>query len=146
MLPVNKILRVVFDTNVLAAALRSNRGASFVLISMLPSTKFELAVSVPLYLEYLDVLMRPNVKPSGISNADVLSFVRKILDYSHKQSIYFRWRPWLKDAKDDMILELAIASNADYIVTFNLNDFENIESFGVEAILPSKFLEIVRKL
>ena len=142
----NKTLRAIFDTNVLAAALRSKSGESFALISMLPSPKFKLAVSVPLYLEYLDVLMRPEVKPANISNADVLSFIRKTLDYSHKQRIYFRWRPWLRDAKDDMVLELAIASNADYIVTFNLKDFANIESFGIEAISPSDFLEIVRKL
>jgi predicted nucleic acid-binding protein len=113
---------------------------------MLPSSKFELAVSIPLYLEYLDVLLRPEIKPSNISNADVLSFVRKILDYSHKQSIYFHWRPWLKDPNDDMILELAIASQSSYIVTFNLKDFQNIELFGIEAIAPSDFFEIVRKL
>lgn len=121
MFPNDETLQVVFDTNVLAAALRSKIGASFALIEMLPSPKFKLAISVPLYLEYLDVLMRPDIKPSNVSNADVLSFIRKTLDYSHKQSIYFRWRPWLKD-------------------------FGNIESFGIEAILPSEFLEIVRKL
>ncbi|MBA4185634.1 MAG: hypothetical protein H0X49_16780 [Acidobacteria bacterium] len=49
MFPKNKLLRVVFDTNVLAAALRSKRGASFLLLSMLPSSKFELTISVPLY-------------------------------------------------------------------------------------------------
>ena len=146
MFPVNKILRVVFDTNVLAAALRSKRGASFQLLSMLPSPKFQLAVSVPLYLEYLDVLMRPEVKPGEISNADVLGFVRKTLDYSHKQSICFGWRPWLKDPNDDMILELAIASQSSYIVTFNLKDFTKIELFGIEAITPSNFLILVRNL
>lgn len=141
-----EILRVVFDTNILAAASRSKRGASYALISMLPSPKFELAVSIPLYLEYLDVLMRPEIKPDDVSNADVLNFVRKILDYSHKQSIYFRWRPWLKDPNDDMILELAIASQSSHIVTFNLKDFENIALFGIEAISPSDFLELVRNL
>ena len=139
-------MRIVFDTNVLAAALRSNRGASFALISMLPSQKFELTVSIPLYPEYLEVLMRPELKPKDVSNADVLSFVRKTLDYSHKQSIYFRWRPWLKDPNDDMILELAIASRAVYIVTFNLKDFGNIELFGIKAISPSDFLELVKNL
>ena len=139
-------MRVVFDTNVLVAAVRSKRGASFALISMLPSPKFELAVSIPLYLEYLDVLMRPELKLPNTSNAEILSFVRKILDYSHKQSIYFRWRPWLKDPNDDMILELAIASQSSLIVTFNLKDFENIELFGIEAVLPSDFLEMVRNL
>ena len=139
-------MRVVFDTNVLAAALRSNRGASFALISMLPSPKFELAVSIPLYLEYVDVLLRPDIKPSGVSDVDALGFVRKILSYSHKQSIYFRWRPWLKDPNDDMILELAIASQSVFIVTFNLKDFQNVELFGIEAISPLDFLEIVRNL
>ena len=146
MFPINEFIRVVFDTNVLAAALRSRRGASFQLISMLPSSKFELAISISLYLEYLDVLMRPEVKPNEISNADVLSFIRKILDYSHKQSIYFSWRPWLKDPNDDMILELAIASQSSYIVTFNLKDFANIEFSGIEVITPSRFLNLVRNL
>ena len=59
MFPLNKILRVVFDTNVLAAALRSKSGASFALIAMLPSTKFQLALSLPVYMEYRDVLLRP---------------------------------------------------------------------------------------
>ncbi len=67
MLPTNKILRVIFDTNVLAAALRSKNGASYQLVSMLPSTKFELVLSLPLYMEYRDVLMRPEVKPAGVS-------------------------------------------------------------------------------
>jgi len=146
MLLMREIMRVVFDTNVLVAAVRSKYGASYQLVSMLPSSKFELAVSIPLYLEYLDVLMRPEIKPDDISNADILSFVRKTLDYSHKQSIYFRWRPWLKDPNDDMILELAIASQSSHIVTFNLKDFANIELFGIEAISPSDFLELVRNL
>ncbi len=90
--------------------------------------------------------MRPEVKPGEISNADVLGFVRKTLDYSHKQSICFGWRPWLKDPNDDMILELAIASQSSYIVTFNLKDFTNIELFGIEAITPGNFLTLVRNL
>lgn len=55
-------------------------------------------------------------------------------------------RPWLRDEKDAMILELAIASRADYIVTFNLKDFRNIELFGIEAVAPKDFLEIARNL
>ncbi|MDQ3748186.1 MAG: putative toxin-antitoxin system toxin component, PIN family [Acidobacteriota bacterium] len=146
MLPVREILRVVFDTNVLAAALRSKNGASYQLISLLFANKFKIAVSLPLYMEYLDVLLRPTVKPTGISDADILDFVDEILQHAQTQNIYFLWRPWLKDAKDDMILELAIASQADYIVTFNLKDFRNIELFGIEAITPKDFLNLVRNL
>jgi len=142
----NKILRVVFDTNVLAAALRSKSGASYQLISLLFANKFKIALSLPLYMEYLDVLPRPAVKPAGISDADILDFVDEILLQAQTQNIYFLWRPWLKDEKDDMILELAIAAQADYIVTFNLKDFRNIELFGIEAIAPKDFLNIARNL
>lgn len=139
-------MRVVLDTNVLVAAARSKLGASYALISMLPTTKFELAISVPLYLEYLDVLQRPENIAPGQTAAGALGFVRKLLGYSHKQSIYFRWRPTLKDPNDDLVLEVAIASQSSYIVTFNAKDFENIELFGVEAISPREFLELVRRL
>ena len=146
MFPINKILRVILDTNVLAAALRSKSGASYQLISLLFANKFKVAVSLPLYMEYLDVLLRPTVKPEGVSDADILDFVDEILKQAQTQNIYFLWRPWLKDEKDDMILELAIATQADYIVTFNLKDFRNIELFGIEAIAPKDFLNLVRNL
>lgn len=138
-------MRVVFDTNVLVAAARSQSGASFALISMLPAKEFELAISIPLYLEYLDVLQRPENIPSNQTPSDVVSFVRKLLGYSHKQSVYFRWRPTLKDPNDDFVLELAIASQSHHIVTFNSKDFPNIELFGIETISPSDFLKMVRK-
>lgn len=146
MFPVNKVLRVVFDTNVLVAASRSRKGASFHLISMLPSPKFELAISLLLYFEYLDVMLRPNVKPQGLTDAEVIDVVNEITSAVHYQDVFFRWRPWLKDKKDDMILKLAIASQSSYIVTFNVKDFRNIESFGIEAITPKDFLQLVRSL
>lgn len=138
-------MRVVFDTNILVAAARSNNGASYQLISMLPSEKFQIAISIPLYLEYLEVLQRPENIPTSQTSEDILGFVRKLLGYSHKQSIYFRWRPALKDPNDDFVLELAIASQSSYIVTFNAKDFTNIGLFGIETISPSEFLKMVRK-
>ena len=139
-------MRVVFDTNILVAAARSRSGASFHLLSMLPSQKFELAISVPLYLEYLDVLQRPENIPADKTPNDILGFVRKLLGYSNKQSIYFRWRPSLKDPNDDFVLELAIASQSSYIVTFNAKDFTNVELFGIETLSPSEFLKLVTKI
>ena len=51
-------MRIVFDTNVLVSALRSRRGASFALLQRVGGPEFELALSVPLVLEYEDVLLR----------------------------------------------------------------------------------------
>ena len=112
-------------------------------MSLLPSDRFQPAVSIPLYLEYLDVLTRAENVPPGVTVDQMGQFVREILSYSHKQGIYFKWRPALKDADDDFVLELAIASRSEYIITFNQKDFSNIELFGIEAIGPSSFLTLL---
>jgi len=139
-------MRVVIDTNVLVAAMRSKTGASKKLITLLPSDSFEPAMSVALYLEYLDVMTREGNIPPGLTDEEMVQFVREILSYSHKQGIYFKWRPALKDADDDFVLELAIASQSEYIITFNEKDFRNIELFGIEAISPSSFLKLLDRL
>ena len=50
--------RVVIDTNVLVAAFRSKRGASFRLISLLGDPRWRPIVSVALILEYEEVAKR----------------------------------------------------------------------------------------
>jgi putative PIN family toxin of toxin-antitoxin system len=138
-------MKVVIDTNVLVSALKSTQGASYELISLLPSIYFQPALSVPLYSEYQDVLTREYIL-KNITNDDILGFLRYVCHISHRQEIFFLWRPWLKDPKDDMVLELAVASNCKYIITHNLNDFNNIDKFAIEAIIPAQFLEILEEL
>src|SRR5439155_9999056 len=107
-------------------------------------SRFIPTVSPALYLEYLAVLLRPeNLLGSVRTSDDVLGFVRNLLSYSHRQRIYFLWRPTLRDPDDDFILELAIASGSSYIVTFNKRDFAGSETFGIRAIWPSEFLELI---
>ena len=53
------------------------------------------------------------------------------------------WRPYLKDRKDDMFLELAVESESDYIITYNKRDFEGIEKFGIRIITPKEFLKVI---
>lgn len=137
-------MRVVFDTNVLVAAIRSNKGASFQLLLMLPERNFELAISNALYFEYLDVLLRSENRPSGMTELEMIAAIDEMTRYSVYQDVFFRWRPWLNDENDDMVLELAIASQCDFIVTFNLKDFRRLDVFGIEAITPSTFLEFLR--
>lgn len=137
-----KTHQIVLDTNVLATALRSNRGASFKLLSLIDSPKIKLNLSVPLLLEYEDVLKRRTLAlPLGEKDID------NILDYlcqiANKREIFFLWRPFLKNPKDDSILELAVESQGDYIITYNKKDFEGIEKFGIKAIEPKEFLEII---
>lgn len=126
--------------NVLVAAARSRSGASFRILQLLPHSRFQLCLSLPLYLEYLDVLTRPEHQLTGLSEQQVFGAVRYIAAQSHLQEIYFHWRPFLPDAKDDMVLDLAVASGAKRIVTLNQRDFRGSERFGVQAILPRDFL------
>jgi len=52
----------------------------------------------------------------------------------------------LKDPDDDFVLELAIASQSSYIITFNTSDFDNIELFGIEAVTPVQFLRVIKEI
>ena len=134
-------IQIVIDTNVLIAALQSNRGASFRLLSLVgASEKFEINVSVPLILEYEEVAKRLR----GKSN-QTLRTIDDIIDYlcsvANQREIYFLWRPFLKDPQDDMVLELAVEAQSRFIVTFNLKDFEGVEKFGLRAVTPHQFLK-----
>ena len=58
----------------------------------------------------------------------------------------YLWRPTLRDPKDDFVLELAVESNCDYIVTFNKKDFVEAENFDIKAITPSDFLRVIGEI
>ena len=125
------------------AALRSSLGASFALLSALPSPKYTPVLSVPLYVEYQDVLLRPGMIPAGFTTSDILAFCRFLAPVSRQQEIFFFWRTCLPDPKDDMILELAVAAQARYIVTHNIRDFAGATDFGIAPIRPADFLTLL---
>lgn len=56
------------------------------------------------------------------------------------REIFYLWRPMLSDPKGDFVLELAVESGCEYIVTSNMKDFAGVEKFGVTAIRPQEFL------
>ena len=140
------MIEVVIDTNVLVAALRSSKGASYSLVSMLPSPKFNFSISVPLYTEYQDTLTRKEHLSGTCTEREILAFLRYLCKIANRQKIFYLWRPWLKDPKDDMVLELAVAANSQYIITYNLKDFSNIQKFGIEAVTPGRFLQLLKEV
>ena len=137
-------LRVVFDTNVLVAAARSRQGASFALVSSIPAPEFQLCLSVGLYAEWQDVLSRSENLPPGLTADDALGFVRYLASQAHLQEVHFLWRPFLPDADDDMVLELAFAAGCHHIVTHNVKDFRGAEQLGVTVLTPCEFLNLIR--
>jgi putative PIN family toxin of toxin-antitoxin system len=137
-------MRVVFDTSLLVAAARSKSGASHALLSRMPDARFQLVVSVPLFLEYRAVLLRPEnllQRPP----TQVEGFIDFLLSASHLQEVFFLWRPALPDPDDDLILELAVAAGCRYIVTHNLRDFRGTEKWGIAAVTPGGFLKLIEK-
>lgn len=129
--------QIVIDTNILVAAFRSRNGASFRLMELMDKERFEINLSVPLVLEYEDVLLRDN---NGIEDQDVRDLVDYLCKIGNQHRISFLWRPILNDPKDDMVLELAVAAQCGQIVTFNLKDFHESAKFGIQAIGPAEFL------
>ena len=131
---------VVLDTNVPEAAMRSRRGASFALLSLIGTGRFDIALSVPLVFEYEDVLMRQ----AGVMSRDPVA-VTNLLDYvcavGKRQPIFYLWRPCLPDPRDDMVLELAVAAGCKRIVTHNKRHFGPVRHFGIRALGPAEFLQ-----
>ncbi len=139
-------MRVVFDTSVLVAAVRSRGGASYALVSSVPSPRFQICLSVGLYIEWQAVLSRPEHLPPDRTADKAQQFVRYLAGHAHLQEIHFLWRPFLPDPGDDMVLELALASGCRCIVTHNVGDFRHAESLGVRVVTPREFLGMVRTL
>lgn len=136
---------IVIDTNVLAAALQSNRGASYKLLMLVNSGKFTIHVSVPLVLEYEDVAKRL-LENIPLTEQDIDNILDYLCAVAQQHQIFYLWRPLLKDPKDDMVLELAVTASCEFIVTYNKRDFQGAESFGLRVVTPKEFLEEIGEL
>jgi len=130
---------VVLDTNVIIAALRSKRGASSKLLSLLGTDLFRLHISVPLLLEYEEVLLRQS-STLGLTPQDVVDLIDSISALSIPHEIHFLWRPQLRDPDDEFVLELAVAARCSHIITYNQRDFREIDQFGIAVSTPKAFL------
>lgn len=138
-------IKVVLDTSVLVAAVRSRNGASFALVASLPNPHMQICLSVAVYTEWQAVLSRPEHLPPGADANAALGFLRYLVSLAHLQDIHFLWRPFLRDPDDDMVLECAVASGCTYIVTHNIKDFRRTEQLGVTAVTPGKLLQILKE-
>jgi putative PIN family toxin of toxin-antitoxin system len=133
---------IVIDTNVLLAALKSSRGASYRLLTLIGTGHFTINISVPLILEYEAILLK-YLAETALSTDDLDNILDYVCAVAHHQSIYYLWRPFLKDTKDDMVLELAVAASSQFIITFNQKDFGGIEQFGLRPLTPKAFLQLI---
>lgn len=134
--------QIVIDTNVIVAGLRSRNGSAFHLLELVGSEQFDIHLSVPLVLEYEEVLLRelPNL---SISTTDIQEIIDFYCSVATHHQIFFLWRPYLPDPEDDMVLKLAVKAGCDSVVTYNVRDFVGVERFGMNVTKPAKFLQSI---
>ena len=139
--------QVVIDTNVIVAGLRSRRGSAFQLLTLIDTGHFDIHLSVPLVLEYTEVLLR-ELSNLYLSREEVDDLIDFYCAVGLQHEIFFLWRPFLRDPKDEMVLELAVKVKAgcQSIITYNTRDFAGVEQFGLNVLEPSEFLRLIGKL
>ena len=99
--------RVVLDTCVLVSALRSRAGASFEVLSRVGAAQFTICLSIPLVLEYESAGKR-SARAAGLRHEDIAVVIDYLCSVAEHREIHYLWRPTLKDASDDMVLELSL--------------------------------------
>ncbi len=132
--------RIVIDTNAFISALRSKKGASYKLVMAIGSGLFDMNISVPLILEYEGAAKRL-IGETKLTSGDIDDIIDYICSVARHWKIFYLWRPFLRDPKDDMVLELAVTSKSNFIVTYNKKDFQGSENFGIKVLTPKEFLK-----
>jgi putative PIN family toxin of toxin-antitoxin system len=139
-------MRIVLDTSVLVAGLRSRNGASNAILELVADGRLTPLASPPLFLEYEDVLKRTEQRQvHGLSLAEVDRFLAALASAVDPVEIHFGWRPQLRDPGDEMVLETAINGRAEALVTHNVTDFIGAAPrFKLLVLRPAEILRRVR--
>ena len=140
-------IHFVLDTNILVAAVRSPSGASAEILRQAIQGKLSVLCSVPLFLEYESVLLRQEqLSAANVNATEVGNLLNVLAGFVKRVDIQFLWRPQLRDANDDMVLELAVnglgLGKPVTIITTNNKDFApQAASFGITVLTPRQFFE-----
>jgi len=138
--------RIVIDTSVVVAALRTRLGAGNAVLRLVASRHLVPLATPPLFLEYEDVLKRPEQRlVHGLTPDQVDEFLAEMAALIEPVEVHFQWRPQSRDPNDEMLLEAAINGRADALVTYNTSDFRAAEArFGIRVVTPSELLKKVK--
>jgi putative PIN family toxin of toxin-antitoxin system len=140
------IRRVVLDTSVMVAGLRTRSGAGNAALRLVAKRELVPLATPPLFLEYEDVLKRPEHRIAhGLSLDEIEDFLAEFAALIEPVEVHFLWRPQVRDPKDEMVLEAAINGRADALITYNVADFEvAARRFGVRILRPPDLLRKVK--
>lgn len=137
---------MVVDTSIVVAGLRTRLGAGNAVLRLLAERRIRLLATPPLFLEYEDVLKRPEHRLAhGLTLPQIDEFLAELAGLVEPVEVHFLWRPQTRDPNDEMVLEAAINGEADAIVTYNVADFaEAGERFAISIMRPAELLKKVK--
>jgi len=141
-----KVRRIVLDTSVVVAGLRSRLGAANALLRLVAERRLRLLATPPLFLEYEEVLKRPEHRLAhGLALGEIDELLAELAALIEPVEIHFQWRPQARDPSDEMVLEAAINGHADALVTYNVADFAAAgERFKIAIVRPADVLRRVK--
>src|SRR6266704_6767927 len=130
--------RIVLDTSVVVAGLRTQLGAGNAVLRLAATRRLVALATPPLFLEYEDVLKRPEHRLAhGLAPELIDDLLAELAALIEPVELHFRWRPQVRDPGDEMVLEAAINGDADALVTYNVSDFAvAADRFGVLVLRP----------
>ena len=135
---------IVLDTNVLVSAILSPDGAAREVLRRCLTGQVRPLIGNALFLEYEDVLSREQLFAAApIGPADRAALLDGVLGVCQWINIAFLWRPNLPDESDNHLIELAVAGNANRIVTGNARDIAAGELIfdGFRVVTPGDWLK-----
>lgn len=135
--------KVIIDTSVWISTLMSKDGKSKDIIRMALQEKIIPQISSALFLEYEDVMARQDIQTQcKLDRDEQIELFEAYLSTCRWVNLYFLWRPNLKDENDNFLIELAVASNTKYLITYNKKDFLNAQlQFDIEVLTPEEFIQ-----
>lgn len=136
-------MKYVLDTNILVAGIRSPSGASAAFLKEVIQGRLKILVSVPLAFEYEAVCLRAeHILAAGTDKRTVQNIIDVVIGMAQPVAIDFYWRPQLRDACDEMVLEAAVNGGAEAIVTYNQKHCAHAaKRFGIEIKTPKQILD-----
>lgn len=140
------VLKIVLDTSVVVAGLRTRMGAGNAVLRLVAEQRVRLLATPPLFLEYEEVLMRPEHRIVHLlTPPEIEEFLAELAALIEAVEVHFQWRPQTPDPNDEMVLEAAINGRADAVVTYNVGDFaEAGRRFDIGIMRPAELLKKVR--
>jgi putative PIN family toxin of toxin-antitoxin system len=137
--------RAVMDTNVLVAAFRSRKGASYEIFDRLRQDEWTAVLSNHLFYEYEEV-MKEDAAALSLSLDDVDQIVNAISARGEEWSLTHNWEPVLTDPDDEPLVQLAQESGSLVVITHNTRHLQPASALGIQVLKPKEFLFILRQL